>query len=40
MIWISIWKWVLVLALILFFGVSLVVIVGGFIELRTYLKEK
>ncbi len=40
MIWISIWKWVLVLALILFFGVSLVVIIGGGIELRTYLKEK
>lgn len=29
-----------VMVMILFFGVSLVVIVGGFIELRHYLKEK
>tara|TARA_B100001094_G_C17763116_1_gene591373 strand:- start:227 stop:352 length:126 start_codon:yes stop_codon:yes gene_type:complete len=39
MIWILVWKVVLVGALILFAGVSIVVIIGGLKEIITLLNE-
>lgn len=39
MIWILVWKVVLVVALILFAGVSIVVIIGGLKEIITLINE-
>ena len=37
MIWITIWKITLILGLILFFGVTVWIIIGGIKELKTIL---